>query len=104
MCSQFLQLHYREIHMGKQLTKQVFGVPSAEVIGMIDTSDKVQALRATGYRYEARLGELERQFEAKASELRGLSGRDSGDQRRRITSGTARRYQHLTASCAMSCR
>jgi hypothetical protein len=61
----------QEIHMGKQLTKQVFGVPSAEVIGMIDTSDKVQALRAAGYRYEARFGELELQFEAKASELRG---------------------------------
>jgi hypothetical protein len=57
--------------MGKQLTRQVFGVPSAEVIGMIDASDKVQALQAAGYRYEARLSELERQFEAKASELRG---------------------------------
>jgi hypothetical protein len=65
------QLRHREIHMGKQLTKQVFGVPSAEIIGMIDTSDKVQALRAAGYRYETRLSELERQFEAKASELRG---------------------------------
>ena len=57
--------------MGKQLTKQVFGVPSPEVIGMIDASGKVQALRAAGYRYETRLSELERQFEAKASELRG---------------------------------
>jgi hypothetical protein len=37
---------------------------------MIDASDKVQALRAAGYRYETRLSELERQFEAKAGELR----------------------------------
>jgi hypothetical protein len=56
----------------KSLTKSpTFGFPNAEVIGMIDTSDKVQALREAGYRYEARLSELERQFEAKASELRG---------------------------------
>jgi hypothetical protein len=45
--------------MAKQLIKQVSGAPSAEVIGMIDTSDKVQALRAAGYRYETRLSELE---------------------------------------------
>jgi hypothetical protein len=57
--------------MARSLTKPAFGVPSAEVISMIGTSDKVQALRAAGYRYETRLSELERQFEAKASELRG---------------------------------
>jgi hypothetical protein len=56
----------------KSLTKSpAFGVPSAEVISMIGTSDKVQALRAAGYRYETQLSELERQFEAKASELCG---------------------------------
>jgi len=65
--------------MGKQLTKPSFGVPSAEVTGMIDTSDKVQALRAAGYRYETRLSELEWQFEAKASELAGISLRGRGD-------------------------
>jgi hypothetical protein len=57
--------------MAKQLIKQVFGVPSAEVVGMIEDSDKVQALRAAGYRYETRLSELERQFEVQALELRG---------------------------------
>jgi hypothetical protein len=35
--------------MARSLTKPDFGVPSAEVIGMIDTGDKVQAFRAAGY-------------------------------------------------------
>jgi hypothetical protein len=55
----------------KSLVKPTaFGVPSVEVIDRIDSSDKVSALHAAGYRFEARLSELERQFEAKASELR----------------------------------
>jgi hypothetical protein len=57
--------------MGKQVIKQVFGVPSTEALERMDNSDRVQALRAAGYRYETRLSELERQFEAQASELRG---------------------------------
>jgi hypothetical protein len=58
------------IHMAKQLIKQVFGQPSAEVIGRIGSSDQVTALHAAHYRYGAHLSDLERQFEAKASELR----------------------------------
>jgi hypothetical protein len=55
----------------KSLTKPTaFGVPSTGVLDRIDSSDKVSALHAAGYRYEARLSELEQQFEAKASELR----------------------------------
>jgi hypothetical protein len=56
--------------MAKSLTKPTFGVPSAEVIGRIGTSDQVTALHAAHYRYGAQLSDLERQFEAKASELR----------------------------------
>ncbi len=56
--------------MAKSLTKAVFGVPSAEVIGRIGTSDQVTALHAAHYRYGAQIADLERQFEAKASELR----------------------------------
>jgi hypothetical protein len=57
--------------MAKQIARQVFGVPSAEVIGMIEDSDKIEALQAAGYRFSARMRDLETQFEAKASELRG---------------------------------
>jgi hypothetical protein len=56
----------------KSLAKQgSFGVPSAEVIGMIEDSDKIEALQAAGYRFSASMRELETQFEAKASEIRG---------------------------------
>lgn len=47
-----------------------FGVPSIEVAERIDNSDKVAALNAAAYRCNARLRELEHQFEAKASEVR----------------------------------
>jgi hypothetical protein len=47
-----------------------FGVPSLEVADRIDVSDVVSALRAAQYRFHARMHEIERQFEAKASELR----------------------------------
>ena len=57
--------------MAKQLIKQVFGVPSAEVTSMIQDSDKIEALQAAGYRFSASMRELETQFEAKASEIRG---------------------------------
>jgi hypothetical protein len=56
--------------MNKQLTKQIFGVPSVETAGRIGDSDKVAALHAASYRYDARTRELEGQFEVKASELR----------------------------------
>jgi hypothetical protein len=39
------------------LTKQAFGVPSIETASRIDNSDRVSALHAAGYRYDARLRE-----------------------------------------------
>jgi hypothetical protein len=56
--------------MTKALTKTSFGVPSADVLANIDASDKCAELQAASYRFAAKLAELERQFEAKASELR----------------------------------
>jgi hypothetical protein len=56
--------------MGKQLTKKVFGVPSAEVIGATENAQTVNEIRTANFRYEAQLRELERQFEAKAAESR----------------------------------
>jgi hypothetical protein len=56
--------------MNKQLTKQIFGVPSIQTAGRIDDSDKVSAFEAAHYRCTARMRELEQQFEVKASEIR----------------------------------
>jgi hypothetical protein len=56
--------------MNKHLTKQIFGVPSLAVAEAIDDSDKVAAFEAAHYRCQARMRELEGQFEAKASEIR----------------------------------
>jgi hypothetical protein len=56
--------------MNKQITRQAFGVPSVETAGRIDNSDRVSALHAAGYRYDARVREIELQFEAKVAELR----------------------------------
>jgi hypothetical protein len=56
--------------MAKQLSKQVFGVLSLETAARIDASDICAGLGAAGYRFAARMRELEQQFEAKASELR----------------------------------
>lgn len=56
--------------MVKALTKTVFGVPFTELVNRIESSDAVSAARAAGYRFEARLGELGRQYDAKAAELR----------------------------------
>ncbi len=47
-----------------------FGVPSLEVADRIDVSDMVSAIGAAGYRFHARMRELEQQLEEKASELR----------------------------------
>jgi hypothetical protein len=60
----------KEHEMAKALTKTSFGAPSAEVLTAIDASDKCAELQAAGYRFTAKLAALERQFEAKASELR----------------------------------
>lgn len=56
--------------MAKALTKPAFGMPSAELIGRIESSEAVSTARAAGHRFEARLGELGRQYDAKAAELR----------------------------------
>jgi hypothetical protein len=56
--------------MNKHLSKQAFMPPSLDVARRIDDSDKCTALHAAAYRFDARLLELEQQFEAKASALR----------------------------------
>ena len=56
--------------MNKQISKQIFGVPSLQTAGRIDDSDKVSGLEAAHYRCRARMSELESQFEVKASEIR----------------------------------
>jgi hypothetical protein len=57
--------------MTKNLAKaDLFGVPSLETAGRIDDSDKMAALTAASYRCQARMRELECQFEVKASEIR----------------------------------
>jgi hypothetical protein len=56
--------------MSKQLTKQIFGVPSLETASRIDDSDAANAACAAHFRFNSRMRELEGQFEAKASEIR----------------------------------
>jgi hypothetical protein len=57
--------------MTKNIAKaDLFGVPSLQTAGRIDDSDKVQALEAAIYPCQARMRELECQFEGKASEIR----------------------------------
>jgi hypothetical protein len=55
--------------MTKLLRKRVFGLPSQEVMGRIDASASAARIREEGYRFEAQLRKLERQFDAKAREL-----------------------------------
>jgi hypothetical protein len=54
----------------RQVSKQIFGVPSLQVARSIDDSDATHAASAAVFRYHARTRELEQAFEAKASELR----------------------------------
>ena len=56
--------------MTRQLSKQVFGVPSTETASRIDDSDAANAACAAHFRFNSRMRELEAQFENKASELR----------------------------------
>ena len=51
-----------------QSTRQTFGVPSQGML--FESSDKVVQLLEARYTYEARLGELEQQFEVKAAKVR----------------------------------
>jgi hypothetical protein len=56
--------------MTRQLSKQIFGMPSLETSSRIDDSDATNAACAAHFRFNSRMRELETQFEAKASELR----------------------------------
>jgi hypothetical protein len=56
--------------MAKSLITQIFGVPSHSMPELIEISDKIARLSEAGHAYEARLRELEHQFETKASKLR----------------------------------
>jgi hypothetical protein len=56
--------------MTRQLSKQIFGVPSTETASRIDDSDAANAACAAHFRFNSRMRELEAQFENKASELR----------------------------------
>jgi hypothetical protein len=56
--------------MGKTLTKSVFGTLSAEAVASMIASDKCADLLAAHYRFQTKMGALEEQFEAKASQLR----------------------------------
>jgi hypothetical protein len=56
--------------MTRQLSKQSFGMPSAETASRIDDSDAANAACAAHFRFNTRMRELEAQFEAKACELR----------------------------------
>jgi hypothetical protein len=59
------------MQMAKQaIQRQVFGVPSLGTASRIDDSDAANAACAAQYRFQARMRELEGQFEAKASEVR----------------------------------
>ena len=55
-------IHKRRFILAKALTKPAFGVPSAELVNRIESSDMAPAARAAGYRFEAKLGELDRQY------------------------------------------
>jgi hypothetical protein len=69
-CLAFRQAKRKAPHMAKQLSKQVFGIPSLETASRIDDSDAANAACAAQYRFQTRMREIEGQFEAKASELR----------------------------------
>jgi hypothetical protein len=56
--------------MAKQLVKQVFGHPSAEVLASIKAESTVQALREANFKYEAKRRDLEDKFGAALGALR----------------------------------
>jgi hypothetical protein len=56
--------------VSKSIIKSTYPTPSAETLARISASDKVAALHAASFRYEAQLAEIERQFETKVSHLR----------------------------------
>jgi hypothetical protein len=56
--------------MGRTVTKSVFGTLSADAVAAMLVSDKCADLLAAHYRFQTKMGALEDQFEAKASQLR----------------------------------
>jgi hypothetical protein len=56
--------------MAKQLIKQTFGQPSAEVLASIEAESTVQALREANFKYEAKRRDLEDKFGAALGALR----------------------------------
>jgi hypothetical protein len=56
--------------MARTLTKSIFGTLSADAVASMIASDKCADLLAAHYRFQTKMGALEDQFEAKASELR----------------------------------
>jgi outer membrane murein-binding lipoprotein Lpp len=63
----------KEAPLAKGLTtakSAIFGVPSLETARAIDDVDKIDAINSAHYRLQARMHQLEAEFEAKARELR----------------------------------
>ena len=60
----------RSLKLAKTLTKQTFLPPSEAVLLNIAASDKSHGLQAATFRFEARMAELDKQYSAKASEIR----------------------------------
>lgn len=56
--------------MVRTIAKTTFGVPSLETADRIDTHDQACRAQAAQYRCQARMRQLEAEFEAKASEIR----------------------------------
>jgi hypothetical protein len=56
--------------MAKQLMKQTFGAPSAEVLAAIDDEAKAAALRQACFEYDTKRRDLEVKFETALSTLR----------------------------------
>ena len=54
----------------KQNVAKSFGIPSLETAERIANSDATHDVQAATYRFNARMRELEQQFEIKASEIR----------------------------------
>jgi hypothetical protein len=56
--------------MAKALTKPIFGLPSVETIAAVEITQTSHELQSATFKFQAKMRELERAFEAKAGELR----------------------------------
>jgi hypothetical protein len=56
--------------MAKQLSKQVFGVPSTTVIETTEAEMTASQIQSATFKHQQLIADLERQFQAKAAELR----------------------------------